>query len=144
MLKLLAEIDCSKIELYEEAEFTAAANITLADCYYRGIGTEKNVEKAISIWKEYAEKADETACRNLGMEYLSGKYLKRDYDKAFYWTQKAAALGDAVAINNLGWCYEKGYGTEKDIAKAVEYYRQVASQGNIVAQNNLKRLERKE
>ncbi len=144
MLKALAEIDCSKIELYEEAEFTATANITLADCYYRGIGTEKNVEKAISIWKEYAEKADETACRNLGTEYFSGKYLKRDYDKAFYWTQKAAALGDAAAINNLGWCYEKGYGTKKDIEKAVEYYRQAASQDNIVAQNNLKRLERKE
>lgn len=67
MLKALSAIDCSKIELYEEAVFAANANITLADCYYRGIGTEKNVEKAIAIWKEYAEKGNEAACSNLKM-----------------------------------------------------------------------------
>lgn len=143
MLKALAEIDCSKIELYEEAEFTAAANVTLAHCYYMGIGTEKNVEKAIAIWKEYAEKSDATACYNLGALYLAGKYLIRDYGKAFYWTQKAAELGDVAAINNLGWCYEKGYGTERYIEKAVAYYRQAESRGNRIAKNNLKRLERK-
>lgn len=143
MFEALAKIDCSKIELPEHAEFTANANISLADCYYRSIGTEKNVEKAIEIWKEYAEKGDETACRNLGVQYLSGKYLKRDYEKAFYWTQKAANSNDVVAINNLGWCYENGYGTEKDIKKAVEYYKEAAECGNIVAKNNLKRLKRK-
>ena len=143
MLEALASIDCSKIELYEEAEFTAAANVTLASCYYMGIGTEENALKAIAIWKEYAKKGDETACRNLGAEYLSGEYLKRDYEKAFYWTQKAAELGDAPAINNLGWCHEKGYGTKKDIKKAVEYYREAASHGNRIAKNNLKRLAKK-
>lgn len=143
MLKALAEIDCSKIKLTEEAEFTAAANITLADCYYRGIGTEKNFEKALAIWEKFAEKGDKTACRNLGREYLSGKYVKRDYAKAFYWTQKAAYLNDTPAINNLGWCYEKGHGTEKDIKKAVEYYNEAASCGDIIAKNNLKRLKKK-
>ena len=65
MLRALAEIDCSKIKLTEEAEFTADAAVSLAYCYYNGIGTERNVEKAIAIWKEYAEKGDETACYNL-------------------------------------------------------------------------------
>lgn len=142
MLKALAKIDCSKIKLYEEAEFTADASVSLAYCYDKGIGTEKNAEKAIAIWKEYAEKGNETACRNLGVEYLFGKHLKRDYEKAFYWTQKAAELGDVVAINNLGWCYEKGYGTENDVNKAVEYYKEAASRGNAIAKNNLKRLKK--
>ena len=141
MFEALAAIDCSKIELPERAEFTTNANISLADCYYRGIGTEKKVEKAIEIWKEYAERGDEAAFRNLGREYLSGKYLKRDYEKAFYWTQKAANLNDVFAINNLGWCYENGYGTEKDIEKAVKYYKKAANCGNKIAKNNLKRLK---
>lgn len=139
MLKALAEIDCSKIELYEEAEFTADVNITLANWYYRGIGTEKNPEKAIATWKEYAEKGDETASYNLGVVYLE----KRDYGKAFDYTQKAAELGNAAAINNLGWCYEKGYGTKKDVSKAVKYYREAAKYGNKIAKNNLKRLKKK-
>lgn len=143
MLKTLSEIDCSKIELYDEAEFTADVNITLADCYDKGIGTKQNGEKALAIWKEYAEKGNERACGNLGTVYLSGKYVKRDYEKAFYWTKKAVELGDVIAPNNLGWCYEKGYGTEKDIEKAVDYYRKATGCGNIVAKNNLKRLKQK-
>lgn len=143
MLKALSEIDCSKIELYEDAEFTAAVSITLADCYDKGIGTEQNDEKALAIWKEYAQKDDKRACGNLGVVYLLNKYVKRDYEKAFYWTQRAVELGDVIAINNLGWCYEKGYGTEKDVNKAVECYKEAASGGNIVAKNNLKRLKRK-
>ena len=143
MLKALAKIDCSKITLAEEAQFTTYAAVSLAYCYYNGLGTERNASKAIAIWKEYAEKGDETACRNLGVEYLSGKHLKRDYEKAFYWTKKAAELGDVKAINNLGWCYEKGYGTEKDVNKAVEYYKKAASSGNRIARNNLKRLKKK-
>ena len=143
MVKALSEIDCSKIRLTEEAEFTAHAAVTLAHCYYKGIGTDQKVEKAIDIWKEYAEKSDETACHNLGVEYLSGKYLKRDYKKAFYWTKKAVELGDVATKNNLGWCYEKGHGTQKDVKKAVEYYRQAASCGNRIAKNNLSRLKKK-
>lgn len=143
MLEALAKIDCSKIELPERAKFTADANIGLADCYYRGVGTEKNVEKALAIWQKYSEAYDETACRNLGREYLSGKYLKRDYEKAFYWTETAAKLNDIVAINNLGWCYEKGYGIEKDINGAVVCYKRAADGGNLVAKNNLKRLKKK-
>ena len=142
MLKALAAIDCSKMHLPEYDEFNVTVHIGLADCYYRGIGTEKNVEKAIAIWEKYANENDETACRNLGREYFSGKYLKGDYEKAFYWTQMAVALNDTVAINNLGWCYENGYGTEKDIEKAVECYKEAASCGNRVAKNNLKRLKK--
>lgn len=146
MFDALAGIDASKLRLctlLDHEELIAATNLKLADCYYRGIGTEKNVEKALAIWEKYANEGDETACRNIGREYLSGKYLTRDYEKAFYWTQMAANLNDIVAINNLGWCYENGYGTEKDIGKAVEYYKEAASYGNIVAKNNLKRLKKK-
>lgn len=143
MFEALAKIDCSKVQLPEDAGFTDYANISLADCYYRGTGTQKDVDKAIEIWQEYAVKADCTALNNLAVEYLSGKHLKKDNNKAFDLFMWAYLYGNISAINNLGWCYEKGYGTEKDIAKAVEYYREAANYGNVVAKNNLKRLKTK-
>lgn len=53
MLKALAESGGS--EFPGDLELIASANMGLADCYYRGIGTEKNIEKAIAIRKEYAD-----------------------------------------------------------------------------------------
>lgn len=144
--KALAEMDARNFRVYallDHEELVRAANFKLADCYYRGIGTEKNVEKAISLWKENAEQSDEAACCNLGYEYLTGKYLKKDYEKGFYWTQKAAELGNVPAINNLGECYEKGNGVEKNLEKAVEYYKEAANRGSRCAKNNLKRLKKK-
>lgn len=53
MLKALAESGGS--EFPGDLELIASANMGLADCYYRGIGTEKNIEKAIAIRKEYTD-----------------------------------------------------------------------------------------
>ena len=57
MLKALAEIDCSKIKLPEEAEFTADARLSLAHCYRNGIGTEKNDERAF-YWTQRGDTED--------------------------------------------------------------------------------------
>lgn len=53
MLKALAESGGS--EFPGDLKLIASANMELADCYYRGIGTEKNSEKAIAIRKKYAD-----------------------------------------------------------------------------------------
>ena len=151
MFEALAKIDCSKIELPELAKFNAKANSSLADCYYRGIGTEKDFVKALAIWEEFAEKCKteeyedgcETDCRNLGIAYLDGKALSKDYQKAYNLSVLASLFGDISATNTLGWCYENGFGTEKNIKRAVEYYREAAECGNWIAKNNLKRLKKK-
>ena len=140
MFEALAKIDCSKMNVPEPAKFTALANISLAVCYHRGYGTDKNYEKAFSIFKEYADRGDELAKYNLGVMYLVVVPTK-NYEKAF--TVFSELKDDVRAINNLGWCYEKGYGTEKDINEAVKYYKEAADCGHRIAKNNLKRLKKK-
>ena len=151
MFEALAKIDCSKIELPERAKFIAKANNSLADCYYRGIGTQKNLEKATAILEEFAKKGEtadyedgcEMACRNLGIVYLEGKAVPKDYGKAYDLFFLASLFGDVSATNCLGWCYENGYGTERNIEMAIECYKEAAEYGNLIAKNNLKRLKKK-
>ena len=78
MLEALAAIDCSKIELPERAEFTADANICLADCYCRGIGTEKNNEKALAIWEKYANESDGDIVAKNNLKRLKKKGIIAD------------------------------------------------------------------
>lgn len=151
MFEALAKIDYSKIELPERARFNAKANNSLADCYYRGIGTQKNYEKAVTILEELAKKGEtvdyedgcEAACRNLGIVCLEGKAVPKDYERAYNLFFLASLLGDVSATNCLGWCYENGYGTERNIEMAIECYKEAAENGNLIAKNNLKRLKKK-
>ena len=140
MFEALAKIDCSKLELPELAQFTDRAKISLAGCYLQGIGTEKNEEKALSVWREYADKKDDEVFYNLGVAYLEGKPIK-DYKRAHDIFLAAWMWFDDVrAIDKLGWCSENGYGIEKDIENAIGYYQIAADRRYRPAISNFKRL----
>ena len=72
--------------------------------------------------RELAEKGNADAQNELGMQYMRGRGVNKDGDKAFEWFKKATETDrkHIEAWTNLGECYEKGIGTEKNIVKAKE------------------------
>lgn len=77
------------------------AVFNLAMCYYRGIGTEKNVQEALKWFKNAAEQGDDQAMYNIAITYHDGKEVSRDMDEAKKWYMKAASKGNQRAIAEL-------------------------------------------
>lgn len=72
-----------------------------------------------------------------GVQYLLGRGVPKNYERAFYYFSEAADQGDPVAQNELGYMYAAGKGTERDYGKAFIFYHQAANQGMASAQYNL-------
>jgi len=77
---------------------------------------------------------------NLGIAYLFGKGVAKDYNQAAEWFRKAANKGNHVAELHMGLIYEHGYGVERDYLEAARWYKLAADQGNADALNNLARF----
>ena len=77
-----------------------------------------------------AKAGDADAQHNLGMSYLLGKGVPRDFAKAFEWVQKAAMQGNAPAQTTLGWAYMSSeFGLRSDFQLAMEWNLKAAKQG---------------
>lgn len=80
--------------------------------YYRvGIGTKKNISKAINIMKIAAKTKYPPSQLNLGLSYLDGKDLKQNKKKGFEWILKAANQNFQPAQFELSLLYLNGIGT---------------------------------
>ena len=81
------------------------------------------------IYKDIDEmkaKADEgviDAMVQLGMSYLYGYGVEKDYVQAFIYLQDAAIRNDGEAQLHLGKMYENGWGIKKDPWTAYSLYR---------------------
>ena len=77
------------------------AVFNLAMCYYRGIGTEKNVQEALKWFKNAAEQGDDQAMYNIAITYHDGLEVSRDMNEAQKWYMRAASKGNQRAITEL-------------------------------------------
>ncbi len=88
--------------------FLRAANLgnknainNLGYCYEFGLGTKKDIKKAIFHYKLAAKLESITAMINLGFLYQKGQKIKKDLKISIFYFQKAAKLGDTRSINIL-------------------------------------------
>ena len=65
-------------------------------------------KKALSLYRELADKGDATSQCNLATMFDSGQGCVQDSDKAIYWYQKAAENGSGKAQFMLGRFYANG------------------------------------
>ena len=107
--------------------------------------TAVQAEKALIKCRQYAEKGSAVACLTLGIRYVKGWGVERDYHEAKKWFHKASAKEDEnelnikstlssfgietdfassqeVAYYNLGVMAVKGWGMKKDLGKAFVYF----------------------
>jgi TPR repeat protein len=132
-------------ELVIKDEFEAAKWLRKSAAQGNARAAE-NLERALRPAKEAAEfkafmaTADQTdaATQNrLGLYYLNGKGVKRDFAIAATWFRKAADQGHANAQYNLGTCYSSGWGVTENQAEAISWFRKGAEKGDAQAQHEL-------
>jgi TPR repeat protein len=70
----------------------------------------------------------------LGMIYLDGDGVHKDYAKAFGHYAIASEFGDPNAQRSLAEMYENGYGVGIDVVKAASLYRRAAERGDSYSQ----------
>ena len=93
---------------------------------------KKKLPKVIPSLKALAEKGNAAAQCQLGVQYMYGAGVVKDFKEAVKWYRKSAELGYAEAQNNLGAMYYRGQGTEKNDREAVKWFRKAAEQGRCL------------
>ena len=109
----------------------------LGRLYERGIGTSKDIEKAI-YWYEKSDNG--YANLLLGKMYFDGKEKPLDYLMAFKYFEISAQLKDSEGQAWLAYMYEYGKGCEKDLDKAIEWYGKSAEDEFDYSQKKLLEL----
>ncbi|MDO4640965.1 MAG: tetratricopeptide repeat protein [Neisseria sp.] len=103
---------------------------------YRNAGKWR---EAVVLWEKAAAKGHPDALNNLGVAYLEGRGVEKDFVRGCLLMEKAAEKTDAVSTwMNLGMCSEEL--PKPDYAKAAAAYQKAASAGFGMAQASLGRL----
>lgn len=84
-------------------------------------GDNPDFKSAFELFSKAAGAGEETAIYQLGLMYLHGYHVKRNYAKAAEHFQKAIDLGDGCfPEHHLARCYHAGKGVPRDEEKARE------------------------
>ena len=120
-------------------------NIQIANTYYKKAVNQKEKslnqnsyndqnDETINIdikrVEELAENGDSDAQLSLGREYLFGKIVNKDPQKALKYIKKSAEQGNSIAQFFLGSVYLGKLGIEKNYDEAVKWFKKSAEQGD--------------
>lgn len=108
--------------------------------YLKGVSASRkgDYKKAVNYFQEAAKLNHFMAKNELGVAYIEGKGVAKDYKKAFYlFKQVVDQAPDPISNYNLGHMYRLGMGVKKDYAKAINNYKVASDLGHIDASLNL-------
>ena len=108
------------------------AMLNLANMYFKGEGTKKNVNEAVDWYSKAAEGGIAEAANILGNIYYKGDGIKQDRHEAFKWFRKSADAGNAEGMRNLGMMYFNEGGTN-NYQQALKYFKKAAELNNADA-----------
>jgi len=87
--------------------------------------------RALTLWRPLATQGNPVAQNNLGIMYLDGKGVPRDFARAMQWFSASASQGNSAGMYNMGLMYELGQGIKPDPFRAYMWYALAADQGNM-------------
>lgn len=112
----------------------AMACLLYGNALFRGNHIEKNVPKAVSLFKRACDAGFDPGCNNLGVRYLEGEGVdKKDPLKAASLYQRACDGGNKIACSNLADIQEGGQHAadgKPDFKAAVASYKKACDFGN--------------
>ncbi len=114
------------------------AQFRLGVMYEKGLGTNKDVLRAVQYYQSAANEGYAEAENLMGIFYATGTGgITEDDKQAVAWYQKAADQGFAKAEKNLGDMYFFGRGVDRDYKQAMVWYGKAADQNIADAQYRL-------
>ena len=110
-----------------------------ADDLQEGINgaMEGDYKTALEKIKPLADKGDAEAQRLMGLMYLRGEGVSKNYTEALKWYRKSAEQENIKAQVSLGNMYLLGQGVQKDYKLALKWNELAAKKGNAIAQGKL-------
>ncbi len=97
----------------------------------------KRIKEALDDYVRAAAHGSVYAMQRLGIIYITGGDVAKNYREAAKWLQLGAESGDHRAQNYLGWMYSEGAGVPRDGKRALELWYASAAQGNPDARKYL-------
>lgn len=109
-----------------------------------GLSFDKtNAQEAFSWFEKGAELGNAESQNNVGLYYLYGKGVAKNYNNAVTYFLLSANQDYYHALNNMGFSYLNGFGVPKNLDKAEYWYRKAAEKGHPDAKKMLKQIEKK-
>ena len=102
-----------------------------------GIGTMRDVHKAVDWYRKAMALGEARAFANMGWFYQDATGVERDMDKAFELLSKAADEGVLSAKTAVGTLQLKGKGCEKDVDAGLKKIEEAFAAGYMNAGNHL-------
>jgi TPR repeat protein len=122
----------------ENGDANAQANLGIM--YFRGLGVDKDIQRAVQLFQSAAAKGNGQAEFQLGLMFQKGVGVQQDYGEAMRWYEAAADQGDPLAGYGIGRLFEEGYGVAQDERAAAVWYRRAAEKGIAPAEYNLSQM----
>ena len=95
----------------------------LGNMFRLGRGVEKDVEKAVELYRKGMNLGSGYAATEFGNTFWLGQGVERSYEKAVEMFRKGIKMGSGFAAGNLGYAFWIGQGVEQSAEKAAEMFR---------------------
>ncbi len=115
----------------EEGNMSATFNLGLL--LSKGIGGEREPERAAALFRRVAEAGLAIGQHNLALAYYSGNGIDKNTEQARIWWERAARQGHVQAQFNLGALLWNGDGVPRDAGEAVKWFRKASDAGHAQA-----------
>ena len=111
------------------------AQYRMGEFHRKGLGVERDFEKAVEWFRKAADGGHPDAIIDLGIynNELEVGDLK-DYPEAVAWIRKSAERGNVNSQYLLGVCHYRGDVVDQDDIESLHWFRKAAEQGSVRAQ----------